>query len=297
MSTWLLQIAGSRTLITLGAHGGIPWPDHYRDFVSRASGDVGATDLTIEIHATDKPAEFCANGAVEFSSNGWCLIHKEPTYRFGQGANPGSLFAVAKADAAFRTVELQLREGTFAKEENLWTVPELTFLPLLRVLVMYFLLLRDRGVVLHASGLTIDGRAFLFLGRSGAGKTTLSRLFLSRQDRCVLSDDRMIACKSADGFTAWGTPWPGDLGVAVNQSAPLKGIFFLHKSDASQVRAISARQALDQLLAVVSIPWYDRKLVATGLQLCEQLLAQVPLYELHFRPDEGVVDTLRPFVG
>src|SRR5262249_12282362 len=74
----------------------------------------------------------------------------------------------------------------------LWTSEEGELFPgigenFLRVLVAYRLL-ELGGAVLHSAGVADGDGAFLFLGPSGAGKTTLSRQS-EAQGRTVLSDD------------------------------------------------------------------------------------------------------------
>jgi hypothetical protein len=59
-----------------------------------------------------------------------------------------------------------------------------------------------RGMeVLHASAVCLDGRAVAFLGRSGAGKTTLATRLLARGAR-LLTDD--VLAMTTDGATVWG---------------------------------------------------------------------------------------------
>jgi hypothetical protein len=57
----------------------------------------------------------------------------------------------------------------------------------LRILTAYALLPRG-GVLLHSAAVVVDGKVHVFIGRSGAGKTTLSRLALAG-GVAVLSDD------------------------------------------------------------------------------------------------------------
>jgi len=59
-----------------------------------------------------------------------------------------------------------------------------------------------RGMeVLHASAVCLDGRAVAFLGRSGAGKTTLATRLLARGAR-LLTDD--VLALTTDGASVWG---------------------------------------------------------------------------------------------
>ena len=63
--------------------------------------------------------------------------------------------------------------------------------PLDQVLIMCLLSGRD-GALFHAAGLRFGDRGFIFPGKSGAGKTTLTRELIGDGRMKALSDDRMI---------------------------------------------------------------------------------------------------------
>ena len=120
----------------------------------------------------------------------------------------------------------------------------------LRVLVAYRLLDLG-GVVLHSAGVVRDGAAFLFLGRSGAGKTTVARLSQA-QGAEVLSDDLNALCAGAAAGTA-GTgcavlklPFTGDLGErrAVRPAVPLGALLRLVQATADALAPLSRAETL-----------------------------------------------------
>jgi len=167
--------------------------------------------------------------------------------------------------------------------------------PLDQLLLMHVLATRE-GAVLHAAGLNVGGRGFLFLGPSGAGKSTLSGLLTSRRGFEMVSDDRIVVRKVRNVFKGYGTPWPGDLGVAVNKSAPLSGIFFIHHGSRNRIKPIPTHEAVEKLLPVISVPWYDRTLVPHMLAFCEDLTRRVPAYDLYFKPTREIVKKLEEVI-
>jgi hypothetical protein len=78
--------------------------------------------------------------------------------------------------------------------------------------VCSFCLLERGGLLLHASSIVSQGRAFVFAGPSGAGKTTMARLGAPRP---VLSDEvtalRPTTSRPAPAFDCFPTPFWGDL--------------------------------------------------------------------------------------
>jgi hypothetical protein len=147
---------------------------------------------------------------------------------------------------------------------------------------------RSDGMIVHTAAAAFADRMFLLLGQSRAGKSTISRQILAHGEGELVNDDRMIlTSEPAPGspWTAWGTPWPGELSVARNRNAPLAALLFLKKSDRSFVEPLPPQAALKKLLRLVSIPWYDDELVPKALDLCDRLVREAPPYVLHFCPD------------
>jgi energy-coupling factor transporter ATP-binding protein EcfA2 len=164
-----------------------------------------------------------------------------------------------------------------------------------------YILARHRGAVIHAAGIEINGKGFIFAGPSGAGKSTLSRLFNAEtgQDNTntvVLSDERIVTRKINGRFKAYGTPWHGEEGTTRNKCSPLSGIFFLNHGKENRAKPLQPRQALEKLLKVTSIPWYDREIMSAVLLFCEELLTRVPLFELHFTPGLEAVRFLETWI-
>jgi len=168
--------------------------------------------------------------------------------------------------------------------------------PFLQILTMY-LLARRQGMLMHAAGVEINGNGYIFPGKSGAGKSTVTRLFATTGEDGLLSDDRIIVRKMNDVFKAYGTPWPGEEGVAVNTNVPLSGLFFITHSPMNRINKLSPRDALGKLLPVISIPWYDREIMVKKLAFCEELLSRIPACEFHFKPGIEAVDTFKEYVS
>ena len=168
--------------------------------------------------------------------------------------------------------------------------------PLDQLLIMY-ILAQHQGAVIHAAGIEMSGKGFIFAGPSGAGKSTLARLFnaslaQTNPGASVLSDERIVIRKMNGMFKAYGTPWHGEEGTTRNKCVPLSGIFFLNHGKKNTVSQLEPRQALERLLKVTSIPWYDRDVMPEVLHFCEELITGVPLFELHFTPGLEVVGFL-----
>lgn len=156
--------------------------------------------------------------------------------------------------------------------------------PLDQVLLMYYLSTR-KGAIVHSAGILVDDKGYLFPGCSGAGKTTISKRLGLRKGVQGLSDDRIIVRKIEQSFAIFGTPWPGDARIAVNESAPLSRIYFLVQSKENRVERITGAEAFRRLIPVLSIQWFDKDAITRIFSFIEELVSNIPSYLLHFTPD------------
>jgi len=167
--------------------------------------------------------------------------------------------------------------------------------PLDQLLLMYFFAPRQ-GLLAHAAGMEYGDRAFLFTGASGAGKSTFSELLAGAKTGTILSDERMIVREIEGEMIAFGTPWAGTAGIARNGSAPLAGIFLLKHGRKNRIKKLAAAEALDRMLPLVSIPWYDPEPMMEIIAFAKRVVAAVPCYEFSFSPEPAAVDFFRNFL-
>ncbi|MBM4036922.1 MAG: hypothetical protein FJ290_00280 [Planctomycetes bacterium] len=159
-------------------------------------------------------------------------------------------------------------------------------------ILLIFLLARHEGALVHAAGVNMGGKGLIFPGKSGAGKSTLAAHLAGREGLRLLSDDRVALRKVGGRFLAYGTPWPGDQGAALNESAPLRAIYFIRRAAANEIVPLGPRGAAERLLRVASVPWYDPEPMTMVLRFLDDLVAHVPAFDLHWRPGPDVAELL-----
>ena len=152
------------------------------------------------------------------------------------------------------------------------------------------------GFLLHAASAICDGRAYLFSGVSGAGKTTLTRL--APADITLLTDEISYVRPADGGYSAYGTPFAGELAKpGENCAAPVAALFFLEKGASNRIDEIQPAEAVRRLMRNILFfaegPELVEKLLATA---CD-FVADVPIRRLTFYPDARVWDTIRSFEG
>ena len=112
----------------------------------------------------------------------------------------------------------------------------------------------------------------------------------------LLSDDRVLVREAAGGYLAYGTPWPGEAGVALNHVAPLRAILFPARAAETRITPLDPGQALERLLPVGSLLWHERELLPLQLALVERMLKAVPAFELAWSPQRGVLTDMLEFL-
>ena len=151
-------------------------------------------------------------------------------------------------------------------------------------------LARHGGMEVHACGVAWKGRALLFCGQSGAGKTTTARLWRRhRPPADVLSDDRMIVRARGGRLWAFGTPWHGSGRFASPRGLPLGGIYFLARGRRSSVAPLPPPAAAAELFARSFPPPWEAAGITQMLGLCARVADDVPCARLRFRPDQSAV--------
>jgi hypothetical protein len=199
-------------------------------------------------------------------------------------------------DAPYKTAlfDRELREGRILVRSGAYldTMHALDY-PLDEVLVAH-LLGRGRGVELHGCGIIDrDGRGQLFVGQSGAGKTTTARVWLAEAHYDIVSDDRVIV-RFVDGeWRMFGTPWHGEAELSSPQSAPLGAIHLLVQATRTELVSLPPARAAAALFGCTFPPFYDAEALSFTLECLERIVCDLPVRALRFLPDRSVIDCIR----
>ena len=148
-------------------------------------------------------------------------------------------------------------------------------------------LLRYDGLYLHSSAVEYQGKAYLFSGNPGAGKSTHTRLWQSvfGEEVCVFNDDKP-ALRYLDGtWYAYGTPWCGKDGINQNKKVPLGAICFLKQAKENRIRRLRPQEALAKLISQTIHRMSSMENLDLMLSHLEKLVQMIPVYELENRPE------------
>jgi hypothetical protein len=168
----------------------------------------------------------------------------------------------------------------------------------LRILLAHHVLDRG-GVLLHSAGVLYRDRAYLFSGRSNAGKTTLARKAAAAGAR-VLSDDINLVIPENGGYRVHKVPFTGEFGRRAEnlsgcESFPLGGLALLEKAPALTAAPVRPAESVAGLLTGCPFVNDDSEEFPALLEVLTQLVSHTPMIRMGVARDdpfEAVMGTL-----
>ena len=136
-------------------------------------------------------------------------------------------------------------------------------------------------LLLHGSAVAVDGNGYLFMARSGTGKSTHTRFWreLFGERATMINDDKPFVCLRDDGVRICGSPWSGKHGLDANVCVPLQGICILQRGSHDTIRPITPDIALEMLRKQAYCPLSPEKL-QIFLHLVDKLSIRIPLWQM-----------------
>ena len=292
--------------------------------------EVAHPDITVRVRRTSKLKRI--NRLAEFESGSvWRLYNENGVFHFDfqtpvLGDFPYKRLVI---DREFCRAELLLNRQCLP---DTGPVVPLDY-PLDELLIMHRLT-QEKAIELHGTGIVRpNGEANLFVGHSGAGKSTTTRLWTATEEVEVLSDDRIIVRRDKGNPTMnrptddstekggilhsaqidkhiprfarndtrknamrmYGTPWHGEAMFASPNSAPLMRIFVLEHGHGNVITPLSPSQSVAELFARSFVPFHRHEYVESALAFLEELVDEVPVYRYAFEPDQRAVDKILHF--
>jgi hypothetical protein len=152
-----------------------------------------------------------------------------------------------------------------------------------------------RMLKMHASVTVLDGQALLFLGVSGTGKSTHSRLWRKFvPGATLLNDDEPIVRVLEDGeVRVYGCPWSGSTPCYKNESARVKAFVYLHQSPENKLSRLRGRDSFDAIYSSSAFLHSDKVRHLAMFDTVADVLERIPVYRLDCRPDEEAVSLTR----
>jgi hypothetical protein len=226
---------------------------------------------------------------------GYVANSEQPAFDFDiEIATPGSGTGDEDLSVTWNSGRWLMERGDFHAEFNpatargriQQTISPYSIDSVLRI-VHTLLLARKGGFLMHASSAIRNGRAFLFPGISGAGKTTMARL--APPDAALLTDEISYVIPQDGRYFAVGTPFFGELArVGENLRAPIECVYLLAKGPENKIEPVEGSEAVRGLLANILFFAQDPEFVKLVFDAALDFAGRVPVRRLTFVPDARV---------
>ena len=158
------------------------------------------------------------------------------------------------------------------------------------MMIVYALATAEMNTLLfHASVVCREGKAYMFLGPSGTGMSTHTRLWLRYiEGSRLLNDDNPVVRIENDGRAeVYGSPWSGKTPCYVNEHYPLGSIVRLKQAPYNAIRPMSPVEAYATMASSVSGKRWEKS-IADGLhRALNSLTATTRLWQMECLPDEA----------
>jgi hypothetical protein len=141
-------------------------------------------------------------------------------------------------------------------------------------------------LMIHASVIAYKGGGYVFLGRSGTGKSTHSRLWLENIEGTWLLNDDNPVIRVVDGaVNVYGSPWSGKTPCYKNEVLPLKGVVRLSQAPYNKIEKLIPLKAYASLMPACSCMRWDRTSTSALHATVEKVIMKVRCWHLDCLPD------------
>ncbi|QGG55290.1 hypothetical protein NYE40_06720 [Paenibacillus sp. FSL W8-1187] len=228
--------------------------------VVAALASTEAAGAKAVLYITDFYGSMYDEGPVEIEADGDTVVYSRKDYRM-------------ETSADYSSVKLQVFDD----------------LALKHALINWYsawLIHRREGLLVHSSCVVDGGKAWMFVGHSGAGKSTAAELSAPRP---ILSDEATLLLLDADGgVTIHDSPLRSEneeRGEA--DASPLGGVHFLVQAEEVRREPVGKVEALIGLMDKVFYWKHSKPETAKMIAVCREVVQRVPAYELHFQKNDS----------
>jgi hypothetical protein len=147
-----------------------------------------------------------------------------------------------------------------------------------------YLVYHQWGLLIHSSCVIDKGKAYMFAGHSGAGKSTAAKLSHPRE---LLSDEATIIKIVPGQITVFDSPFRSELvRSGASENSPLTNIYVLHQATDNHIDPLSQSNSL--LVLMNKVFYWSHSLDETRkiFRLLQHVVTSVSISELHFQKNE-----------
>lgn len=254
----------------------------FRDFQCTETDDK--SDITVHLSTEKAPNGTDMGVLLSDQSIAWgdrfCFYEKENTYITTIVNDQGNGLWQMNSEPEFTQSTIYLPESTETERSAVicW------------MLMMLFgqAALLHEVIMIHGSVINLNEQGVVFLGKSGTGKSTHSRLWLKHiPNTTLLNDDNPAIRITEKGVLIYGTPWSGKTNCYKNECIPLKAFVRLQQGPENRFESLQGLKGFIAVLPSCTAIRWNKELFATMNSTLEKVVSHVPVGFLKCLPDEA----------
>lgn len=142
-------------------------------------------------------------------------------------------------------------------------------------------------LLIHASCVSFQGKAYPFTAQSGTGKSTHTSLWMKHIEGTELMNDDNPIIRIIDGKPiVYGSPWSGKTPCYRNIKAPLGAVTHIERALFNKAVRLSVVEAFASLLPACSTMKWDETLYDLLCNAITEIIQTTPIYTMNCLPDE-----------
>lgn len=188
-------------------------------------------------------------------------------------------------DPSFRTGEI-VADFSLIKDQGIYPLSSID----IRIMVTWLASFGD--LILHASGVSVNGQGYCFLGDSGAGKSTLVSALAKDHSVTILGEDQIILRYLDGQFWIYGTPWHERVEMCSPIGVPLKKMFFLRRDVEAGIEPVSPSEGISRILQTAFVPYYLPEKLPGIIERLTLLSKELPFFCLSYKLGSDILPSI-----
>lgn len=160
------------------------------------------------------------------------------------------------------------------------------------LLLLEKVMIRNDALILHSAYMCRDNKAVLFSAPSETGKSTQADLWEKYRQTRTINGDRSLLIRDEDGWYAYGWPVCGSSEICNNEAYPIQAIVMLYQSKENKVERLKGFAMVQKVMSQITINMWNSEFQMKAMDLIEQLVGEIPVYELGCDISEEAVECL-----
>ena len=165
----------------------------------------------------------------------------------------------------------------------------------IRIAYLY-LAQKHNKMVIHSASLLHQGKAWLFAGSSGTGKSTHTSLWNRQWGNPILNGDLNLIAIENNQAVIHGLPWCGTSGISDPGTYPLGGIILLKQALVDCVEELSPDQKTLLIMNRFISPSWTDEMLQNNLDFAQSLSTQIMICRLKCTREPSAAEVMKAYI-